>query len=67
MMEIILHLLTDCGREEGNARTWLSFFFAFFSSEPTWQVLQPIFVSFLFGEGSYLAPNLEELERMNGE
>lgn len=33
----------------------------------TWQVLQPIFVSFLFGEGSYLAPNLEELERMNGE
>lgn len=33
----------------------------------TWQVLQSIFVSFLFGEGSYLTPNLEELERMNGE
>lgn len=30
----------------------------------TWKVLQPIFVSFLFGEGSYLAPNFEELERM---
>lgn len=42
--------------------TFVSDWFFFFLT--TWQVLQSIFVSFLLGERNYLAPNLEELERM---
>lgn len=62
----------SCSHRDGLTFDWnllfcfiFGVFFFFFLT--TWQVLLPIFVSFLFGEGSYLAPNLEELERINGE